>query len=283
MTTSTMAAQAQASVARPAWRAFFGSRGFVAAFLGLLVAAAGLNFAASYLQLHFRKEPVPLRGTFKETIPLVVGDWVQVIREEKLDADLQAALATDQYLFATYVNARALGQTPERLRREFADKSPLDQQQLLSTYRQRYAAAVLATAFTYYTGKADTVAHIPERCYVGDGFDPVNPRREAWGLDRDLSVRFITFENQRDARLPPYNVAYFFSVNGRYTDDSLAVRAELQNLFHRYGYYAKVELLCVANDREAAATAMRDFLGAVLSHVEAALPDWSQYSSGARP
>jgi hypothetical protein len=105
----------------------------------------------------------------------------------------------------------------------------------------------------------------------------VNPRNETWGLGRDLEVRYISFESQTTANAPPCNVAYFFHVNGKYTSDSFAVRAELQNLRNRYGYYAKVETMCVHPDREVAARAMRDFLAEVLPKVESVLPDWSQY------
>jgi hypothetical protein len=258
----------------------FASRGFVAAFVVLLVAAGGLNFAASYLQLHFRKEPVPMRVSFttEGALPVRLGNWVQVLREETLSPDLLAALATDQYFFGTYLDAGKLGQTPEQLRQEFADKSPADQKGLVGQYRQRNPHAVLEVACTYYTGKADTVAHIPERCYVGDGFDPVNPEKVRWGLDRDLYARYISFENKRNVRAPLYNVAYFFYVNGGLTDDSFTVRTQLQDLFNRYGYYAKVELLCVSPDREQAALAMQDFLGQALPKIEADLPDWSQWS-----
>ena len=257
----------------------FASRGFLMASIVLLLAAVGLNTSISYLQLHFKKAPVPMRGTFVEKIPEILGKWVQVAREDTLEADMLSALATDQYLFCSYLNSSKLGKTPEAIRKEFAGKSMKEQKALLTRYRQQEASAVLTVGLTYYTGKADTVAHIPERCYIGDGFDPRELKTEKWGLGRDLDVRYITFESQTTANAPPCNVAYFFHVNGKYTCDSLEVRAELQNLRNRYGYYAKVETMCVHPDREVAARAIQDFLAQVLPKVEAVLPIWSEYRS----
>src|SRR6185295_1556 len=107
-----------------------------------LVAAIGLNLTVSYLRLHFRKEPVPMRiaagGTAWSTIPQRVGDhWVQLPQGESLGEDLLKALGTDQYLFVNYVNARAVGggKTPEEIRSEFGAKSPKDQNAQLGKYR----------------------------------------------------------------------------------------------------------------------------------------------------
>ncbi len=258
----------------------FASRGFLLVFLVLSLAAIGMNTAISYLQLHFKKSPVPMRGSFQQ-IPEVLGSWVQVAREDTLEPDMLSALATDQYLFCAYVNSRKLGKSAEQIRQDFAGKSLKEQRDVLNgaAYRQRDPSAVLVVALTYYTGKADTVAHIPERCYVGDGFDPEVTEDKEWGLNRGLYVRRIVFRNQGRAQSVPYNVAYFFNVNGKYTCNSLDVRAELQNLFNRYGYYAKVELMCIHPEPEKAEAAMKDFLAPLLPRVESVLPDWSQYKS----
>ena len=259
-------------------RRLFASPGFVTVSIVLLLAAVSLNASVSFLRLHFKKLPVPMRGSFQE-IPETIGPWIQVAREDTLDADLLTALGTDQYLFCSYINSRKLGKTPDAIRKEFAGKSLLEQRELLLKYRQQAPGSVLSTTFTYYTGKADTVAHIPERCYVGDGFDPEFTEDKEWGLNRGLYVRRIVFRNQDKANSVPYNVAYFFNVNGKYTSDSLDVRAELQNLQNRYGYYAKVELMCVNPDRDEAVAVMKSFLAEALPKVEKALPDWSQYKS----
>jgi hypothetical protein len=257
----------------------FRHTGFLIAAAVLLVAAIGLNASVQFLQLHFKKEAVPLRKSFSDptAMPQVIGPWVQVAREDTLDADMLASLATNDFLFCYYVNSKELGLTPHDIQKMMEGKNVLDQKLELGKLQRRKPTAILQFTLAYYTGKADTVAHIPERCYVGDGFDPINPQTEKWRVgEQTLEVRHITFENQTGARVP-CNVAYFFHTNGRYESDSLRVRATLQNLFARYGYYSKAELMCQASDRTASQLAMQDFLAQALPAFEAALPDWKQY------
>jgi len=257
----------------------FRHTGFLIAAAVLLAAAIGLNASVQFLQLHFKKESVPLRISFTDAkaMPQVLGPWVQAAREDTLDADMLASLATNEFLFCYYVNSAALGLTPHDVQKMMEHKNVLEQKQILGQLQRRKPTAILQFTLAYYTGKADTVAHIPERCYVGDGFDPINPATEKWQVgDRNLEVRHITFENQTGVR-GLYNVAYFFHTNGHFESDSLKVRATLQNLFARYGYYSKAELMCVSSDRAASQQAMTDFLSHALPAFETALPDWKQY------
>jgi hypothetical protein len=266
----------------------FGTRNFVIVVVVLLLAAVGLNGAVSYLQLHFKKEPVPMRASFKDAMPLVIGDWVQVARDENLAPDLKAALGTDEYLFCSYVKASAFGRKPQELQKEFEGKDLKQQQAMLHklrldpAYAKAAAHAIVSLSLTYYTGKADTVAHIPERCYIGDGYETTGSGNDRWTVDgRPLTVRRLTFENVTGTQLHKSHVAYFFHVNGRYEHDSLGVRAQLQDLFAKHGYYAKVEMRMdtpLAED-PAAWASMRDFLSGGLGRVEAALPDWSRYAT----
>src|SRR5207302_10105380 len=134
----------------------------------------------------------------------------------------------------------------------------------------------------YYTGKADTVAHIPERCYTADGYEPTDAKDEKWDLrskhtpDGKLDVRYISFEDQAGTQRVQKNVAYLFHVNGRYTSDPKEVRLALQNLLRKYGYYAKVEVMIQEKDRDEAGDAMKSFLALALPEVEKCLPDWSK-------
>ncbi len=264
----------------PPQRLFSGR--FLAAALILLVAAGGLNFAVRHLELHFKKEPVPMRQSFGAAIPQVIGNWVQIARDDVLDDDLKLALGTDEYLFCFYVDVSKFGLDPvDFQKRHVEGKSYAEQKKSLNEYQGRNPAAVLSLGLTYYTGKADTVAHIPERCYVAEGLEPTNPTTETWNLGngQELPVRHITFEG--DSRRPQ-NVAYTFHVNGRYEAHSLSVRHDLQNLFARYGYYAKIELNCITRDARGADQAwasMRQFLAEALPEVEKALPEWGLYQS----
>ena len=58
-------------------------------------------------------------------------------------------------------------------------------------------------AITYYTGLVDTVPHVPEKCYVADGFEPTQRRRPARetlgayadGSPRDVAYRYLHFQD----------------------------------------------------------------------------------------
>jgi hypothetical protein len=95
-------------------------------------------------------------------------------------------------------------------------------------------------------------------------------------------VRFINFEDQSGAERISRSVAYFFHVNGGYESDSLAVRRRLQNLFEKYGYYAKVELMTLDPDHDRSARTMTSFLGAALGEVESSFPNWQWVTKGGR-
>ena len=63
---------------------------------------------------------------------------------------------------------------------------------------------MLTVGITYYTGLVDTVAHIPERCYVANGFEQVTKDVEtmpargfADGKPRDVKFTFITLTTRR--------------------------------------------------------------------------------------
>lgn len=252
---------------------------FVAVVVILALAAIGLNTAVVQLQLHFKKQPVPIAQSFKTLMPATVGQWVQVAKDTTLDPDILAALGTNEFLFCSYINATAVGRQVDELRKEFEGLNFDDQRNKLARLQQSHPAAVVSLALTYYTGKADTVAHIPERCYIAGGFEPADdPRTATWNIaGKSLDARFITFENQVARTSQRCNVAYFFHVNGAYTANSLAVRSALQNLFERYGYYAKVELKSDSPDPAAAEKSMQEFLNVALPEIEKAWPDWNAY------
>jgi hypothetical protein len=65
-------------------------------------------------------------------------------------------------------------------------------------------------------------------------------------------------------------------VNGHYESDPLGVRASLQNLRERYGYYAKVELMTLLRDKEKVAPVMHGFLNYAMPEIEKCLPDWKK-------
>lgn len=256
--------------------------GFVVVAAILLVAAIGLNATVQSLQLTFRKQPVALQAPLKEINPRL-GPWVQVSADERLPHEVEDALAANEYVFRDYVDSRLV---PANLIAEFEGKPAPQRRAMLEAIRQKAPHAVMNMAVTYYTGMVDTVAHIPDRCYIADGFEPSEYDTKRWACftprgDDRAAARFIHFEDNVPGRQAvSRNVAYFFHVNGRYTNDPLDVRYTLQNLWERHGYYAKIELMSLLESRQKASAVMDEFLQHALPEVEKSLPDWSKVKAG---
>ena len=262
------------------FKRLFRQPGFIAAFAVLLLAAVGLNATTQYLQLHFKKLPVPLAHSL-EMIPETLGKWICVSKDQVTD-DVQQELGTNMYIMRFYINSEVVEKDDIAV---FAGKDSRARIEYLSKlrekYKNRFDRAVISFAVTYYTGKADTVAHIPERCYTADGYEPTETQTERWHIglpsrpDGDMDVRYISFEDQVSASRVTRNVAYFFQTNGEYTSDPTVVRLKLQDLFRKHAYYSKIELMIQDKEREESAAAMRDFLTAAMPEVEKCLPNWS--------
>jgi hypothetical protein len=250
---------------------------FLAGFAVLFVAALSLNAATQYMKLYFKKEPVALAKAL-ETIPRELGHWVQVSEDEPLNPEMLDVLGTKQYVFRDYLDVNVVGQARAD---EFKGKTLRERGELMAQIQARYPGALIRAGVTYYTGMVDTVAHIPDRCYVADGFEPSSYTTPTWNVrDQQLQpnkieVRYINFEDTTPNRgSVPRNVAYFFHCNGDYVPDPLRVRWRLQSLTERYGYYAKVELMTTMRDPDESARVMADFLANALPEVEKCLPDW---------
>jgi hypothetical protein len=263
---------------------------FVCAAIVLIVAAVGLNSATQFLELHFRKQPVALRHAVTDISP-VLGHWVQVSRDEPLMAEIEDTLGTKMYVFRDYVDTRHVG---ENVLDSFRDRSATERKGLVARLAAQQPHAVMHFAITYYTGMVDTVAHVPDRCYIAGGYEPAgwevltfNAFPQLSGPERMIEARLIAFEDQTASRAAQrQNVVYFFRANGRYESDPLGVRKTLQDLRQRYGYYAKVELMNtmpVRNpaDRQLVLDQMEDFIQQVLPEVERCLPDWNAVTARA--
>ncbi|HEV2293259.1 MAG TPA: exosortase-associated EpsI family protein [Tepidisphaeraceae bacterium] len=261
--------------------------GFVAAVIILAAAAAGLNASVGYMKLHFKKQPVPMARPLA-TMPADLGVWQQVSMDEALDPEVEHALGTNEYIFRDYMDTRVVGsetiaeirrmnervldaRTPEEIKRLKTERATL-----IGRTRMAHPTGVVNLAVTYYTGLVDTVAHVPDRCYVADGYEPKTWEEVNWNIDdgRPVEVRYINFEDGTGRSSATRSVAYFFHVNGGFQSSPNAVRLALQNLFERYGYYAKVEVMTLINDKDTSAKVMEDFLTAAMPEIRKSLPDW---------
>jgi hypothetical protein len=247
----------------------------------LLAAAVGLNATTQHMKLHFKKLPVPLARPLSE-VSDKLGHWEQISIDEALDAEIQDTLGTDKYVFRNYVDTRQVNRRDlEDLKRSVREKLPNERRQIMYTFQMNHPAAVVNVGLTYYTGLVDTVAHIPDRCYIADGFEPTSYQVLPWDAlkDRkgDQKVRYIVFEDQTPGRQSvAKNVAYFFHCNGEYVSDPMGVRKSLANLFQRYGYYMKIEVQTIRLSPDESAKVMNDFLTDALPDIEKSLPDFEK-------
>jgi hypothetical protein len=275
---------------------------FLVVLLVLLVSAIGINAATTAMKLYFKKEALPLRA--KEglsALPTQLGPWVAIPEAHTINPDMAHELGTDKYVFRTYIDTSATyNGVPITNRAEvlgLESLTPEERARKIGDWRTKSLNSVVNLAVTYYTGKVDTVPHVPDRCMVADGFQPTEYKVLDWRLGdynpatpRDVKLRFIDFEDQTDRGVRQNRcVTYFFHANGNYMDDPNAVRLKLQDLFQRYGYFAKIEVMTLLpqrpgaieddpqrkGDRKLAATAVQQFLTAALPEIEKILPDWN--------
>jgi len=291
------------SAQKASFKSIFKQPAFLVTVLVLALAAAGLNGAVQGMRLHFKKESVALRlyptadvsdpirkadleANPLKSLPRQLGDWVQVTEDQPLSHEMEDVLQTRLYIFRDYLNVQKAG---ESVLRQFEGKKWDERLALVRGLQLQHPDWVMNCAVTYYSGGADTVAHIPDRCYIADGFQPTEYDDARWKLSDDASVRtkeipirFIVFEDQAGGsrQIVTRNVGYFFQVNGSYESDPLQVRKSLQNLFEKYGYYAKIELMTITKDKTVARDAMNEFVQAALPEIEKCLPDWKEIQAG---
>src|SRR5687768_12591003 len=267
--------------------------------------------------MYFKKLPVPLRHKLDDEragIPKELGAWVTVQQTSSLNEDVQHTLGTNEFVFRTYVDSSIAGrEAVDRLvalarEAEAMDESneaearakKLKQQEWTTALRRIQIAnpeAVMSLNITFYTGMVDTVAHVPDRCMVADGYEPkdATARTVVAGkypddTPREIQMQYATFEDQTGHGRVARNVAYFFHCNGAYTPSSTDVRGKLQNLFEKHGYYAKVEMMTddpgkpktqsSKDDANKSIDKMADLLAAALPELERCLPDWNAVKGG---
>jgi hypothetical protein len=252
----------------------------------LLIVGIGLNAIVFGGGIKFTKDRVELRRDLT-LLPKKLGHWVQVLDDETLPAEQVHELGTTAYIQRGYVNTKKI----DVKQLEGMDKlSTADRAKLFWTLRARDPSCAINVHMAYYTGLVDTVAHIPERCMVGGGFDPVNPARVSLKLGNGLApldVKYNDFRKRDGGRGTSelvINVLYFFQVNGDYEWDSITgVRQKLQNLWEKYGYYCKIEMSTVALAPEESQAVAADFLTQALPEMEKLLPDWEAVNGRRMP
>lgn len=259
--------------------AAFRQKGFLVAFVVFLTAAVGLNAAINFGGLEFRKQRVELKRDLN-AIPETLGPWVMAM-DVRLPEEFEHSLGTKVYIDRSYIDSRLVSRAKIDALRKLTDQN--QQQQELQRLTRADPRSVIRVHIPFYTGMADTVAHVPERCFVANGQDPENPEtirlpvfKDTPGRKPDLEMRYVEFRDRDRTTSSISNVAYVFQVNGAYESDSLGgVRARMQDIFQKYVYYAKVELnLHLPDNPKQAQSVMADFLSYAMPEIEKSMPDW---------
>jgi len=251
------------------------SRGIVAGVL--LVAVLGLNGVVQATRTVLIKKSVPLRQPLY-LIPDRAGQWLMINQDKRLPSEQEEVLGTKYYISRSYRD---------------------------STQRGRFVQLHVA----YYTGTPDTVPHVPDRCFVAGGLQPIGKSTTSVNLsgsqyrqDQDqwvaqsrldpkgvavpgmsIDATIFTFA-QPDNPDSQSNVIYFFIANGKFLPTPDRVRLQGFDPRDRYSYYCKVEVRVpgVAKTTEATEIAS-GFLSQMLPEVLACVPDWEEVTAGLWP
>ena len=222
---------------------------YVTTMLVLIGGAVGFRSVISGLEYHMMKKPVKLRLAL-DGIPNHLGNWEQVGDDVVYGSAEIESLGTETVLTRMY-------------QREGAEKN-----------------VVIELHVAYYTGKIDSVPHVPERCWATSGLQQtISPEHvnlnvgEHWKRNDDLlhkataqpypfiqrvhpvtgknetvympvgdfKIRMTEFQNPKK---PMDRVVggYFFIANGRLTPSAFGVRGLAFNRTDEYAYYCKVQL-----------------------------------------
>jgi hypothetical protein len=150
--------------------------------------------------------------------------------------------------------------------------------------------------FVTYYGRPDRVPHVPEECYTGGGFqilapdtgvrfgcrmgrlapDSVTFEIKKAGFERKIDGTYLVFGRVKTdfrQRLEKFPVLYFFNVSGEYVGSRGKARFALnKNLFKKYTYFSKVELvfnqMLSSPSKEEAVAAGEKLLGVLLPILE---------------
>lgn len=276
------------------WRAL-ANPAFVVALGVLLVGALTMGRAIDAMGIYLQKQPIQPEGDRKVRQILTETDrWIRVGPDLIEAADVVKTLGTSNYVSRAY-----------------AAKDP-DGRPDLDDVVDFHAA--------YYTGMIDTVPHVPERCFVGGGWQiaadsrivdvPLDP--SGWILDEDAGVYLVRISNRNHdrpgQRVPlPRGVTpdgglkmrvtefydpkgrrvftgYFFIANGGTVASAEGVRLLAFDLTQDYAYYLKVQVTSLqAQSAEELGAVTGELLDDLLPEIMLCVPDWTKVRAGTYP
>ncbi|MEQ9453875.1 MAG: exosortase/archaeosortase family protein [Phycisphaeraceae bacterium] len=265
----------------------------------LLTATAGLNQAVAFTRTVLFKEAVPLRSPIT-AIPFEIGPW-KLIDDQRLPKDVVDELGTEQYISRMYVNtdmhpADGVNFKNERELGMYLNDAPI--------------GSIVRFHVAYYTGTADTVPHVPERCFIAGGLVARGGDYPVMNLDSSRLTEdtqhggyFASLPDGEQVRIPKsqiemrqfiygsesdptrdMHVMYVFAANGDFAARAEEIRILAFDPRDRYSYYCKIEIQPLGvSDKDKAVKVVENALNDMLPEVMAALPDWVEVSEGRWP
>jgi hypothetical protein len=197
---------------------------FIACVAVLGTGILGMSAIERAMGLVFSKQPLPLRTSLDQLAPEALAPYRVGERFTIEDPDLLRSLGTRDYI-----------------------------QWVLEDPRRRVSdPAREVLLFVTYYARPDRIPHVPEECYLGNGFqrlatDTVTLHIPVSGETRVVHARSLLFGPAHAslwARAAQVPVVYLFRVNDVYVSSREEARLALnRNLFGQASYFAKVELV----------------------------------------
>ncbi len=183
-----------------------------------------MSVAVKRFGLYLKKEPLPLKKSLALLNEEQLGPYRVLSKDKIVDEDVLKELGTEEYI------QWALEDTDSEA------ENSLKRFQL----------------FVTYYGLPDRVPHVPEECLAGVGLqrlvtDSVVFEMNQPGWQKNIQGRYLVFGSTKSDFLQSgrkFPVVYLFKVNGEYASSRDEVRIALnKNLFGKYSYFSKVELV----------------------------------------
>lgn len=239
---------------------------FLVCVIVLSAAGAGMSVTMKKLGIVFKKEPLPLKKTLELLDESDLAPYRVVLPKRKIEnEDILKALGTEDYIQWVMEDT------------EQAANSPVKRCLLFITYYEL----------------PDRVPHVPKECWTGSGYQELGGGESViFKADNNVDFKaevpgqYLVFSPktgnpfQSSVRIP---ILYFFKVNGQYAGSRNDARMALnKNLFGKYSYFCKVELVfrnqnSVAPNKEQAVKASEKLLSVILPVLEREhWPDWQK-------
>jgi len=226
---------------------------FVICAVVLGLAGAGMTVTKKQLGLYLAKEPLPLKKPLSAMDEARLTPYQVVAKQSIENPEILKKLGTQDYIQWVLEDPRAPVDSPVRR----------------------------VLLFVTYYGLPDRVPHVPEECYAGSGYHRIATNGVIFQVDasgnvRSIPGRYLLFGASAGNVLQgggQFPVLYLFRVNGEYAGDRDDARLALnKNLFSKYAYFCKIELVFnqgyVAPTQAAATEAGEKLLSVILPVLE---------------